>query len=92
MYKLDRWQQTPNFDPSNPGQMIQEHYTGLPGGYSSFYYNKVPTEATLQGVLANATDKGVRAGMFLGAMVILGGLFWAAAHAKEHKHSKKTAY
>lgn len=88
MYKLDRWEQTPVFDPSNPGQMIQEHYTGLPGGYSTFYYNKVPTNATLQGVLSDATDKGIRAGMFLGGLLLLGGIFWAAAHAQERRKRK----
>ncbi len=50
MVSAHRWQQTALFEPANTGQMIQEHYTGLPGGYSSFYFNTVPTDATLAGI------------------------------------------
>lgn len=51
MILLDTWQQTALFDPTNPGQRTIESYTGLPGGYSSFYFNRVPnTASALNGI------------------------------------------
>jgi hypothetical protein len=41
MHIASQWQQVPTFEPDNPYQQIQEHYTGLPGGYSSYYWNQV---------------------------------------------------
>lgn len=56
MVSAARWQQSPLFDPTNAGQMIQEHYTGLPGGYSSMYFNRIPTDASLAGLGAATVD------------------------------------
>lgn len=73
MYTLARWEQTGLYDPTNPGQMINEHYTGLPGGYSSFYYNRIPSDAALAGTLAAASGMrlGVKLGIGVGALAIL---------------------
>lgn len=57
MIRLDTWQQTTEFDPTNPGQRLIEQYTGLPGGYSTFYFNRVPnTAAALNGTLAGGSS------------------------------------
>lgn len=90
MIQLDRWQQTAVFEPDNPGQQIQEHYTGLPGGYSSFYYNRVPVEATLQGsLLRDASGKGMKTGVFLGLLVVTGLILHGMAKVKERKAKKR---
>lgn len=47
---ITQWEQAAMFDPTNPNQIVHTRYTGIPGGYGSFYYNKVPTTATLLGV------------------------------------------
>lgn len=82
MIKLDQWQQSAVFEPDNPGQQIQEHYTGLPGNYSSFYWNRVPVEATLSGVFAEARSKGVKAGLIMGALLAVGSLVYLRAKRK----------
>lgn len=50
MHALATWEQSPTFDPYNPNQIIREAYTAIPGGYGSFYFNKVPTDSKLQGL------------------------------------------
>lgn len=52
---LSTWEQTGQFDPTNPNQIVHTRYTGIPGGYGSFYYNKVPTTAKLQGIADPST-------------------------------------
>jgi hypothetical protein len=47
---LTTWEQAAQFDPTNPNQKQLIYYTALPGGYSSFYYNQVPTTAQLNGL------------------------------------------
>jgi len=47
---LTTWEQTAQYDPLNPNQIVQTYYTGVPGGYGSFYYNKVPTTSQLLGL------------------------------------------
>lgn len=78
MLMLSAWQQTTQFEPDNPGQMIQEHYTGLPGGYSSFYFNRVPTGVTamtgLNGALA--ASQGTKTGIVLGVLLGLAGIVY----------------
>ena len=67
MILMSSWQQSPLFEPDNPGQMVQERYTGLPGGYSSFYFNRVPNDAVLQGS-SLAAAQGSKVGWVLGAL------------------------
>lgn len=50
MTNLTTWEQAAQFDPTNPLQKQYIYYTGLPGGYGSFYYNQVPTTAQLKGL------------------------------------------
>jgi len=40
---------SPTYEPWNPAQRGVEHYTGLPGGYSTFYYNQIPNTTQLMG-------------------------------------------
>lgn len=47
---ITTWEQAAQYDPTNPNQRTYAYYTGIPGGYSSFYYNKVPTTAQLLGM------------------------------------------
>lgn len=83
MYTLDTWQQSATFDPANPNQMIQEHYTALPGGYSSFYFNKVPNTSSLEGL---AEAAGMSFGWKLGLAVgVAGILYMAFAKAKRKR-------
>jgi hypothetical protein len=71
MILLDTWQQTALFDPTNPGQRMIESYTGLPGGYSTFYFNRVPnTASALNGI---AEDLGLKALGWVGIAALLGG-------------------
>ena len=51
---ITTWKQDALYDPSNPDQRVYHYYTGIPGGYGSFYYSKVPTTAKLQGVFDSA--------------------------------------
>lgn len=48
MLALKTFEQTGVYDPNNPNQVIREAYT--PGGYSSFYFNRVPNESSLKGL------------------------------------------
>jgi hypothetical protein len=43
MQQLQTFEQSAIFDPTNPDQIVYERYTGIPGGYGSFYFNRVPT-------------------------------------------------
>lgn len=74
MVHLSSWQQVADFQPDNPGQMVQEHYTGLPGGYSSFYFNRVQDSSQLVGTLAQA--QGSRIGAVLGVLLGVAGIFY----------------
>jgi hypothetical protein len=50
MTNLATWEQDAFFDPTNPNQKSYVYYSQIPGGYSSYYYNRVPTTAKLQGL------------------------------------------
>ena len=50
MLMLDTWEQSAVFNPSDPTQKKEERYTGNPGGYSTFYFNRVPNPGTLKGL------------------------------------------
>jgi len=49
MLTQTHWKETFDYEPWNPTQKAMVHYTGLPGGYSTFYYNHVPNTTTLVG-------------------------------------------
>lgn len=78
---LTTWEQSAQFDPTNPDQKQLIYYTALPGGYSSFYYNKVPTTANLLGLngLGDVTDfstwPGWAQGLLVGAIGVAAGYF-----------------
>jgi hypothetical protein len=84
MLELTRWRQSPVFDITNPGQMIQEHYTGLPGGYSSYYFDRIPTEShSLQGLGDGAPWSMIAwTGLVLGAVV---GSYYALRRGKPRR-------
>lgn len=42
------YQQTLDYDPNNPNQVIREVYA--PGGFTSYYFNRVPDAGSLQGL------------------------------------------
>lgn len=44
-----QYEQTSMFDPTNPNQVIREQYAQIPGGYGSWYYNRVPVTAKALG-------------------------------------------
>lgn len=84
MLSLTQWRQSPVFDMFNPGQMIQEHYTGLPGGYSSYYFDRVPTDATLMGL---GDDDGSMRSIVWGGLIlgVLGGSYYAWNRRKRRR-------
>lgn len=49
MLTQTHWKETFEYEPWNPAQRGIVHYTGLPGGYSTFYYNQVPNTTGLVG-------------------------------------------
>jgi hypothetical protein len=49
MLTQTHWKETFEYEPWNPAQRGVVHYTGLPGGYSTFYYNQIPNTTTLVG-------------------------------------------
>jgi len=75
MHSLATWEQSPTFDPYNPNQIVREAYVGIPGGYGSFYFNRVPTKTTLQGLSA-----GLSSLPMWGQIAIIGGLAAAAGY------------
>jgi hypothetical protein len=75
---ITTWEETGIYDPSNPNQRSYTRYTGIPGGYSTFYANKVPTSAKLMGALDNAPS-WLTAGIVL--VLGLGVGFLGAKHA-----------
>jgi hypothetical protein len=42
------YEQTLNYDPNNPNQVIREAWA--PGGYTSYYFNRVPDAGHLNGL------------------------------------------
>lgn len=63
--QITTWEQTGIYDPSNPDQRSYTRYVGIPGGYGTFYVNKVPTSAKLLGVLDSAPS-------WLTSLIVLG--------------------
>lgn len=68
MYALTTYEQTAVNDPINPNQISREALVGIPGGWGSYYWNKVPTGSSLNG-LRGFSDIPV-----LGQALIVGGL------------------
>ena len=79
MHSLATWEQSPTFDPYNPNQIVREAYVGIPGGYGSFYFNKVPTTSALQG-LGSGLSAGLSSLPVWGQIAIIGGLAAAAGY------------
>lgn len=69
---ITTWEQAAEYDPTNPNQRTHVYYTGIPGGYSSFYYNKVPTTAKLQGVSPSTWPAWAQA-LGVAALGVVGG-------------------
>lgn len=76
--QISTWEQTGMYDPTNPNQITHVRYTGMPGGYGSFYYNRVPNTAVLQG-LGAALPAWATTGLVLLGGVALG--YFGARHA-----------
>jgi hypothetical protein len=79
---LDQWQQSAVFNPGDPTQKKIEQYTGIPGGYSSFYFNRRPVQGQLDGPFTSgiATGAGVTLGLLIGSVLLTGGA-WALRKA-----------
>jgi hypothetical protein len=54
MLSITQYEQTAVYDPTDPTQVIREVYT--PGGYSSFYFNRVAPTVQLKGLGAGWAD------------------------------------
>ncbi len=48
MHLMKTYEQTATYDEYNPGQSIRTVY--VPGGYQSFYFNRVPNAGSLNGL------------------------------------------
>ena len=77
MHLLKQYEQTAVFDPNNPNQAIREAYT--PYGYSSYYFNQVPSGSTLKGLGAGFGDLPGWAQVGLVALVGAGAGYFAMA-------------
>jgi hypothetical protein len=53
---ISMWEQAAEFDPTNPSQINHVRYAGIPGTYASYYYNRVPTTAQLNGLFDTLPD------------------------------------
>lgn len=85
MLMLDQWEQSAIYDPADPTQKKIETYVGLPGGYATFYFNRVPVSGGLRG-LAGSSPVTWRSLVLTGALVY-GGL-WAAKRTGVDKKAK----
>jgi hypothetical protein len=74
--QISTWEQAAMADPSNPNQHEVQRYTQIPGGYSTFYYNKVPTTAQMMG---HGLGAGVWDGLGTFGQTIVVGLVGFAA-------------
>lgn len=50
MHLIQSYQQTGIFDPTDPNQRIREGYAGLPGQWTSYYWDRVNNGSQLQGL------------------------------------------
>jgi hypothetical protein len=49
MLTQTHWKESFDYRAWDPTQHARTHYTGLPGGYSTFYYDQIPNTTTLVG-------------------------------------------
>jgi len=78
MLTLKTYEQTGIFDPTNPTQRKREVYTGIPGGYGSFYWNVMPNEAQLKGLRGPGFWASIPAwgqALIVGGIAVGGGYF-----------------
>lgn len=91
MLTIENWEQSAVFDPTDPTQKKIEKYVGVPGGYGSFYFNRVPVNGALQGGIIRgglrgpfssgiSTGAGITLGLLIGSLAIAGGQ-WALRKA-----------
>lgn len=92
---ISTWEQSAQFEPNNPNQISYQRYVGIPGGYGTFYYNKVPTTAQLQGLgtssfasLPDWAQIGIVAGLGLvgGYFATKKGYPWLQKRARFGRH------
>ena len=50
MLAMKTYEQSAVFDPTNPYQRVRALRGGMPGGWTSYYFNRVPNEASLGGI------------------------------------------
>jgi len=50
MHVLKNYDQVGVWDPTDPSIRMREVYTGIPGGYGSFYWKTSPSDAQLKGL------------------------------------------
>lgn len=73
MQLLSAWEQTAVFNPADPTQKKIERYAALPGGYTTYYFNRVQpggslAGAALRGPFSDGIAKG--AGLVIGGTVV----------------------
>lgn len=92
---LSQWEQAAQYDPMNPLQKTYVYYTGIPGGYGSFYYNQVPTTAQLNGLGDTSIPDWVSA-LLVGLVGVGAGYFglktaypWARKHLGLSGHRRR---
>jgi len=75
MHSVEQWQQSAVFNPTDPTQKKIERYVGVPGGYATFYFNRVPVTGNLKGPFTTAigTGAGLTIGVLLGTLLISAG-------------------
>jgi len=79
--QLERWEQVPDFEPSNVNQLVIQDHTGIPGaytsgGYSSFFFNRIEPGGTS---LYGATDDRRPLRAFLAGAAVAGFFTWLFA-------------
>lgn len=89
MQQLQTFEQTGMFDPTNPDQIVYERYVGIPGGYGSFYFNRVPTATQRLNGLRGLRGFGDLP-VWLQALLVAGGAAGAGyAGMRVYKHYRK---
>ena len=66
MHMLSAWEQTAVFNPADPTQLKIERYAANPGGYTTYYFNRVKPGGSLAGASLRGPFKdGIAQGMGL---------------------------
>lgn len=92
MQMLTQWEQTAVFNPSDPTQLKIARYAANPGGWTTYYFNRVkPTGAlagpTLGGPFTDGIANGI--GFVVGAAVLT--TVFGVAHGYLAKKGKGSA-